>query len=288
MRILILGGTGMLGHNLWRYFSFRFPHTYTTIRKNSKSLENTKLFKSDNVIHSVDVFDFSSLTGVMKCLKPDVILNCIGITKRRDEANLAVDTITINSLFPHKLVEWGKAHSALVVNFSTDCVFDGKRGNYSENDTPNATDLYGKTKALGEIYGENALTIRSSFIGMELEKGSELFEWFLSQKGSVKGFTNAIYSGLTVNELCRVVENILVNYPKTTGLYNVSSNPINKYDLLSLIKHKMNLPIEIVPFENNFCDRSIDSTKFRTEFKYSPPTWDAMIEELSREVKERI
>ena len=285
MRILILGGTGMLGHTLWQYFSLRFPDTYTTIRQSRTVYEKCELFNSDKVIDSVDVIDFQMLTGIMKCIKPDFILNCIAITKRRKEADIAIHAITLNALLPHKLVEWGKNNSAKVVNFSTDCVFDGGQGNYTEESLTNATDLYGKTKALGEIQGENALTLRSSFIGTELYAGTELLEWFLSQTGMVKGFKNAIYSGLTTLELSRILENIMVHHPSATGIYNVSSDPISKFDLLVLIRDKMHLNVEVVPDETVRCNRSLDSTKFRKEFSYTPPTWEAMIEELSKDFR---
>ena len=284
MRILILGGTGMLGHTLWEYFSEQFPATYTTIRKNCNHYEAGGLFNSSNVIDSVDVSDFSELTGVMKCVRPDFILNCIGITKRREELDEAIHAIKLNALLPHKLVEWGKKNSAKVINFSTDCVFDGKNGSYTEESPTNATDLYGKTKALGEIKGKNALTLRSSFIGTELGAGTELLEWFLSQTGTVQGFKNAIYSGFTTLELSRIIENIVVHHPGANGIYNISSDPISKFDLLMLIKDKMHLNVDVIPDETFQCNRSLDSTKFRKEFNYTPPTWEAMIEELSKHI----
>lgn len=280
MRILILGGTGMLGHTLWKYFSQRFPDTYTTIRRRPNNCEIGVLFNSSRVIDSVDATDFFELTGVMKCVKPDFIFNCIGVTKRRGAACETIHVITLNALFPHKLVKWGEDNSAKVINFSTDCVFDGAHGNYTEESHANAADLYGKTKALGEIQGKNALTLRSSFIGAELGAGTELLEWFLSQTGTVQGFKNAIYSGFTTLELSRIIENIVVHHPDANGIYNISSDAISKFDLLMLIKKKMHLKVDVIPDEIFRCNRSLDSTKFRKEFNYTPPTWEAMIDEL--------
>ncbi len=287
MRILILGATGMLGHMLWQHFSVRFPNTYATIRQSHTGCETTGLFKSDRVIESVEVSDFPALTGVMKCVRPDFILNCVGVTKRRKEADAAIQAITINALLPHRLVEWGRNNSAKVINFSTDCVFNGEAGNYTEKSPTNATDLYGRTKALGEIQGNNALTLRSSFIGTELGAGTELLEWFLSQTGSIQGFKNAIYSGLTTLELSRVIERILVRHPSASGLYNVSSEPISKFDLLTLIRDKLQLNVDIIPDETFQCNRSLNSTKFRNEFNYAPPTWDSMIDELSKYISRK-
>ncbi len=189
----------------------------------------------------------------------------------------------LNAILPYELAEWGAAHGARLISFSTDCVFDGKLGKYTEESPTSASDVYGKTKAHGEIDGmDNVLTLRSSFIGRELNYRSELLEWFLAQTGIVKGFRNAIYSGFTTIELCRIVEKILLDQPGTSGLYNISSEPINKYDLLVLIKKKMNLAVEVIPDETFCCDRSLDSSKFRREFNYSPPSWQVMIEELAR------
>jgi dTDP-4-dehydrorhamnose reductase len=272
----------MLGHKLWEDFSGRFPDTYTTIRQRPRNCATGGLFNSSRVIDSVDVTDFLELTGVMKCIRPDFILNCIGVTKRREEASEAIHAITLNALLPHKLVEWGENNSAKIINFSTDCVFDGGHGNYTEESTPNAIDLYGKTKALGEIQGKNALTLRSSFIGTELGIGTELLEWFLAQTKTVHGYKNAIYSGFTTLELSRIIENIVVHYPGANGIYNISSDPISKFDLLMLIRDKIRLDIDVIPDKTFRCNRSLDSTKFRKEFNYTPPTWESMVDELSK------
>lgn len=287
MRLLILGGTGMLGHQLWRHFSSKFPETYTTIRGACSDYKTDDLLSSNNVIESVDARRFEYLKGVIAGVHPDIILNCIGITKRREEEGNHIDSIILNSLLPHELAEWGESQGAKIVNFSTDCVFDGIQGNYREDSPTNATDLYGKTKALGEILGENLLTIRSSFIGQELQDGTELFEWFLAQTVTVKGFRNAIYTGLTTIELGRIVERLIVEYPECSGLYQISSTPISKYELLKLIRTKLLLDIEILPDDIYHCDRSLNSEKFRKEFSYSPPPWEDMIAELANDYKRR-
>lgn len=288
MRILILGGSGMLGHRLWLYLPARFPDIYTTLHKDRNKYDKYNLFNNKKkVIDNIDAVDFSVVERVLDKIRPDVILNCIGITKRRDEINNMALCINLNSLFPHNLANWGEINKAKIITFSTDCIFDGKTGNYIEENLPSASDIYGKTKALGELRGTNTLTLRSSFIGPELFQGSELLEWFLAQTGPVKGFKNAIYSGLTTFELCRVVEKILVSYPQASGLYNVSSDPITKFDLLMLIKKEMDLSVEIVPDETFCCDRSLDSSRFRKEFNYIPPSWEVMVQELSAEFKRR-
>lgn len=282
MRLVILGGTGMLGHTLWEHLSLPFPDTYTTIRKGREDYGYERLRKSDRVVDHIDVTDFQLLEGAFRAVRPDVILNCIGITKRREEPDNPAPSIILNALFPHKLAKLAMHLNAKLIHFSTDCVFDGQRGGYPDDFPANATDLYGRTKAMGEVTGNHVVTLRSSFIGKELHEGTELLEWFLSQKKTVRGFTNAIYTGLTTLELCRVIEMLLVNYPEASGLYNVSGDSINKYELLKMIGERMNRKVEIVPDESFHCDRSLDSARFRRDFVYTPPTWSQMVEELNR------
>ena len=285
MRLVILGGTGMLGHTLWERLSLRFPDTYTTIRKGIRDYGDDRLYGSDRVIDHIDVMDFRMLEGALRGVRPDVILNCIGITKRREEPQNPISSIILNAMLPHKLAKMAADLNAKLIHFSTDCVFDGRTGRYSDDAPTNATDLYGRTKALGEVTGNSVLTLRSSFIGKELREGTELLEWFLSQKNAVRGFKNAIYTGLTALELCRVIEKLLLDYPDASGLYNVSSEPINKFDLLRLIGEKMHRRVEIIPDESFHCDRSLDSARFRRDFGYTPPTWTKMMEELSQEYR---
>ena len=288
MRILILGGSGMLGHRLWQYLSARLQETFVTIKRSRENYKRFNLFQNiERVIDNIDAMDFYTVQRVLSKVCPDFVFNCIGITKRRESVNDPIACITINSLFPHKLAKWGQDNNSKVINFSTDCVFDGKTKNYTEESITSAEDIYGKTKALGEVKLGNALTLRSSFIGPELLHGSELLEWFLVQTSAVKGFKNAVYSGLTTLELCRVVENIIFHYPKAKGLYNISSTPITKFDLLTLIKKKMALSVEIIPENNFYCNRSLDSSKFRKEFSYTPPSWEKMVDELVTELKGR-
>ena len=171
-----------------------------------------------------------------------------------------------------------------MIHLSTDCVFSGASGNYREDDPSDATDLYGKSKYLGEVSEQNCLTLRTSMIGNELFRRKSLLEWFLAQKGSIRGFKKAIFSGFTTLELSRIIEMMIVRFPGASGLYHVSSEPISKYDLLNLIKTKLKLPIKILPDESFFCDRSLDSSKFRDEFDYQPPTWEEMVDELSQDI----
>jgi len=270
----------MLGHQLWRHLSTKYDEVYATLRKSKKDYAAGRLFDSPRVIEHVDATDFRLLKGVLAVIQPEFVINCIGITKRVECAGNAVSSLSLNALLPHLLVEWVSQRNAKIVNFSTDCVFDGTTGNYNEESPATADDIYGRTKSLGEIKGPWGLTLRSSFIGPELMHKTELLEWFLAQKETVRGFTHAIYSGLTTLELSRVIEMILTKRPDASGLYHISSEPISKFELLQMILEKMAMNIHIIPDDHFRCDRTLNSSRFRREFGYTPPTWKQMVEEL--------
>ena len=279
MRILILGGDGMLGHQLLA--SLRPRHEVkVTLRQDVVAYSQYGLFSSENTYDGIDVRSLARLTEVMADFRPDALINAVGIVKQRPTAKESIPSLEINSLLPHRLSVLCKAVGARLIHLSTDCIFSGKKGNYQESDPSDAEDIYGKTKFLGETQDNHCLTLRTSIIGRELSRNKSLLEWFLAQSGTIKGFTKAIYTGFTTQEMSRIIENMLVNHPEASGVYQVSSDPINKYELLLLFREKLGHKIEIVPDDSFCCDRSLDSTRFRKEFAYSPPAWEAMIEEL--------
>lgn len=285
MRILILGGDGMLGHQLFKSLSGRHD-VRVTLRQRLSAYKKFNLFHAENAYEGVDVRSINGLIDVLGEFRPEAVVNAVGIVKQRSTAKESVPSLEINSLFPHRLAGLCKAAGIRMVHMSTDCVFSGRQGLYRETDLSDAEDLYGRTKYLGEVYDSHCVTLRTSIIGRELSRKQGLLEWFLSQRGSVQGFTNAVFSGFTTLELSRIIEKILMEHPETGGLYHVSSDPISKLDLLRLIKEKMGLGIEIIPAEEPRLDRSLDSTRFRKDFQYTPPTWEEMIQELSRTMKE--
>jgi dTDP-4-dehydrorhamnose reductase len=196
-----------------------------------------------------------------------------------------VKAISINSLLPQKLAKLCRIHDARLIHVSTDCVFSGKKGMYTEHDYPDAVDLYGRTKYLGEVEGHCCLTLRTSIIGRELNSRNGLVEWFLNCKdATVQGFRNAIYTGLTTIELARVIEMVMLSEKKITGVYHVSSNPINKYDLILKIKDAYGIIKEVLPVAVPAIDRSLDSNRFRQEMNYTPPTWDDMLFEMAADL----
>ena len=286
MRLLVVGGTGMLGHKLLQILRRRYPETYATVRQDvSKPPFNRVPFlQTEKVFSGVDVWDIGFLRQVVQRLRPDYILNCVGVIKQHKGSAAAVPCIRINSLLPHEIVEIASECSSRVVHFSTDCVFDGKRGLYTEEDTPNATDLYGRSKAMGELFYENALTLRTSIIGRELRSHASLLDWFLSQSdGHIQGFTQAIYSGVTTNQMAHVLELILERVPTLSGLYQIVAEPVSKYELLSLVKERFGVKVDIEPYDGFCIDRSMRGDRFESATGYKSPSWPDLIQELADE-----
>jgi len=282
MKILILGGDGMLGHRLMKHFSSTGHEVRVTLRQGLSAYREFGLFRAENAYAETDVRSSDLVAELFAQWRPEAVVNAVGIVKQRPTAKELIPSIEINALFPHKLAELCKASGARMIHVSTDCVFSGRKGHYQEDDPSDAEDLYGKTKYLGEVHDSHCLTLRTSMIGRELSRKQGLLEWLLSQRGSVQGYKNALFSGFTTLELSRIIDKILAEYPEKGGLYHVSSEPISKFDLLTLIRRKMGLRVEIIPVEEPRLDRSLDSTRFRSEFNYTPPTWEEMIEELSK------
>jgi dTDP-4-dehydrorhamnose reductase len=281
MRILIFGGDGMMGHQMFKHLSRRYD-VRVTLRQALPAYSEFGLFEGENSYPEIDVRSMEGVREVLSDFKPQAVINAVGIVKQQSAAKESIPSLEINALFPHRLALLCEAIGARMIHFSTDCVFSGKRGNYQESDFSDAEDLYGRTKYLGEVQDSNCLTLRTSFIGKELTRKQGLLEWFLTQSVKVHGFKKAIFTGFTTLELSRVIEKILVEYPGTEGIYHVSSDPISKYDLLTLIKEKLGLSTKIIPDETVQIDRSLNSERFRREFNYTPPTWESMVEELCK------
>ena len=284
MRILILGGDGMLGHQLLRQWQERHE-VRVTLRRDADAYAGFGLFQPGNSYYGVDVVRTEELIGVLADFHPQAVVSAVGIVKQRSAATESIPSIDINALFPHRLAMLCQVAGARFIHMSTDCIFSGRKGNYQENDLSDAEDLYGKSKYLGEVHAAHCMTLRTSIIGTELTRKKSLVEWFLAQKGSVKGYRKAIFSGFTTIEMARIIEKLLVQHPHASGLYHVSSAPISKLELLTKIKRKLELPVQIVPDESLSIDRSLDSSRFRKEFDYMPPTWDSMLDELINDIK---
>lgn len=288
MRVLIFGGDGMLGHQLLCHLRGRHD-VRVTLRLGREAYEAHRLFEPDRVFYGVDAKETDVLLQVVAEFRPQAVINAVGIVKQRSEAKAVIPSLEINSLLPHRVALLSRAVGARVIHFSTDCVFSGRKGHYLETDQPDAEDLYGRTKLLGELSESHCLTLRTSMIGPELSRKTGLLEWFLAQQGrTVKGFTKAIFSGFPTVELARIVERILVNVPTLHGLYHVAAQPISKYDLLALIRDRLRLPTVIERDEMFECDRSLDGSRFSRDTGYVPPAWEAMIDDMIHHMTERI
>jgi dTDP-4-dehydrorhamnose reductase len=283
MKILIFGGNGMLGHKLVQILQKRFD-VWTTLRSSFSEVADFKIIDSEKVFTNVEVENFDIVKKVFFTLQPDVVINAIGVIKQLPTSKEVVKTLKINSILPHQLAELAQASGARLITISTDCVFNGRKGNYTEEDISDAEDLYGKSKNLGEVSASNCLTLRTSIIGRELRTTHSLVEWFLSNQGKkVKGFTKAIYTGFPTVILASIISDLIENHKNLQGLYHVSSEPINKFDLLSLLKGFYKVPIEIEPFADFKIDRSLDSTKFRKKIGFIPLGWEEMIEIMAQD-----
>lgn len=277
MNILIIGATGMLGHKLALKLSKNHKVT-ATVRKSVPSFFTP--FLNDNLSFEtgVDAFDFPSVAAVIDKVKPDYVINCVGIVKQLKEAKDPVISITTNALFPHQLAKLAEEKKFRLIHFSTDCVFSGKQGPYSEDDPSDVNDLYGMTKFMGEASNDYALTIRTSIIGREFTNPTGLIEWFLSQKGgTVKGFRHALYTGLTTNAMADVVEMILSDFPDLHGVYQVASDSIAKYDLLKIVDRVAKTGTNIEEEAQFSCDRRLSVAKFHNVTKWKAESWEKMI-----------
>jgi dTDP-4-dehydrorhamnose reductase len=276
----------MLGHKVWQEFERKFD-TWVTIRGPAEPWQHLPFFRKERVVENVDAFSQESITRALDQVQPEVVVNCIGIVKKLNESESPVPAITVNALLPHWLAEQCKKRAIRLIHISTDCVFSGRDGGYTENALPDPYDLYGRTKLLGEVIEGDCLTLRTSIIGRELNRTVGLFEWFLSQHHkTIQGYKHAIFTGFITSELAFILAGIVENYPNLHGLYHISSDPINKYDLLNMIKKALNLDITINEYKDIFVDRSLDSTRLRGVLKYRPPTWETMIQKLSKEVEQ--
>lgn len=276
IKVLILGGSGMLGHTLFRFLSgdSRFD-VFVTVRSMKELwVPSDQMMK---VRGNVDILHFDSLVRVFADLKPDIVVNCIGVVKQVPAAQDPLTTITINALLPHRIAMLCGTVDARMIHISTDCVFDGVKGSYLESDLANASDLYGRTKYLGEVAYPHCVTLRTSIIGHELKGNYGLVEWFLSQKEKIRGYKKAIYSGFPTVEIARIISDYVITNSEITGIYHVSSKPISKYELLKLITVQYGKTIEFEPEDSFRIDRSLDSSRFCTLTGYNPPTWPELV-----------
>ena len=279
-RVLVLGASGMLGHKLWQVLSTRMD-AYSTLRTRGHPAARLGLLDPARTVVDVVADSLDTVEHSVASVQPQVVVNCIGIVKQVREARDPIQSISINSLFPHRLAALCRAEGARLIHVSTDCVFSGRAGHYDESDIPDPTDLYGRSKLLGEVTDGDGLTVRTSIIGRELSGASGLLEWFLAQQEAVRGFRRAIFSGLTTEALARILASIISDHPSLSGIWHVASEPISKHDLLCMLKVAFRSTVQIIPDDEVVIDRSLDGSRFEQETGLHAPSWTEMVAQLA-------
>jgi dTDP-4-dehydrorhamnose reductase len=272
----------MLGHMLVRVLSPRHRVIGTTSSQYNAESPLAKLLDRESWIGGIDVRSLNQVDELVREIQPDVVINCVGVIKQKMESSNITDAITINSLFPHHLANLCQSQNSRLIHFSTDCVFEGTPGMKMVSDTPNATDLYGTTKRLGEVDYGDSITIRSSIVGAQIVGTESLFQWAISQKGKkIKGFTGALYSGLTTMTMSKVILEIVDNFPQLSGIQQIASEAITKHDLLRKLNAALGLNLDICPDNTIIYDRTLDGSEFVEQTGIRIPTWDEMIIEFA-------
>jgi len=280
MKVLVFGASGMIGSAMFRVLSEKSDwQVWGTLRSDATRRFFPEALAS-KLLPGVDVTSHDALVRAFAQVQPDVVVNCVGLTKHHREAEDPLLAIPLNALLPHRMADLCKASGARLIHISTDCVFAGTKGNYLETDAPDAQDLYGKSKHQGEVDYPHAITLRTSTIGHELQGAYGLLEWFLLQKDSCKGFNRAIFSGLPNTVFAQIVRDVVIPRPDLHGLYHVGGEPIGKYELLRLIASVYDKQIDIIRDDDFVIDRSLDSGRFRLATGHVPASWPELIRSM--------
>lgn len=280
-RVLVLGATGMLGNAVLRLFAESLGYEVVGSARSAGSVHLLRDNLRTKVHVGIDVENPDILARLFDTVRPNAVINCVGLVKQLAEANDPLSALTTNAMLPHRLSRLCSLVDARLVHISTDCVFTGSKGNYRESDIPDAQDLYGRSKLLGEVVDDaHTITLRTSMIGHELASAHGLVGWFLGQSGSVHGYRRAVFSGFPTVELARVLRDYVLPNPQLQGLYHLSAAPIDKLTLLQLIATQYGHPIEIIRDDQVVIDRSLDSTRFRQATGYTPLDWPELVRRM--------
>ena len=281
MRVLITGGSGMLGHKLVQRLSDRFD-VYYTVRSPLDELDRYGLFPRDQGFGGIDLTQDEDVEKALTLVEPDVVINAVGLVKQIPGSDDVISSLMVNSILPHRLYRFAEKLGFRLITISTDCVFRGDTGGYSESDPADALDLYGRSKNLGELDKNRCLTLRTSIIGRELTTSHGLIEWFLRNRGgTVKGYSKAIYSGFPTIVFADIIADLLEAHPDLSGLYHISSAPIDKFQLLGLVNKAYGSGVNIEKDETFAVDRSLNSDRFRKATGFVPDSWENMIERMA-------
>lgn len=280
LKVLVLGASGMLGNAMYRTFAASPSYDVVGTVRHASGRIALPNGASGKLLVGVDVEQVDNLVAAFEQVRPDIVINCIGLVKQLAEANNPLVMLPINAMLPHRLAQLAALVDARLIHVSTDCVFTGSKGDYVESDAPDAQDLYGRSKLLGEVDYPNAVTLRTSIIGTELSSAHGLVGWFLAQTSSVKGFTKAVFSGLPTAELAQIIRDHVVPNRELRGVWHVSAEPIAKFDLLQLVAAEYGKDIQILADGQLIIDRSLDSSRFREATGWTPPSWPQLIAQM--------
>lgn len=280
-RVLVLGATGLLGHRVAEVLKPQFDVVGSTSRQRI----DDERFPQDQMAclrFGISAQNFKSVQQLIEDVQPLVIVNCIGIVKSRTEEVSSRDMEEVNARFPWRLAELCHGAQIRLIHISTDCVFSGSRGHYSESDPPDPVDAYGRTKLAGEPRIPGCLVLRTSFIGREYFSQRGLVEWLCSHRnGNVCGFRNAHFSGVTTIVLARLLGRVIDRHPELEGIWHVAADKIDKDSLLKQLNTALHLNVDVVPDDTFFCDRSLNGQAFREATGFQAPSWPEMVAELA-------
>lgn len=286
IRVLVLGTTGMLGSAVFRTFDDDGTYEVWGTLRSHADLRYFSESQCTRMLTGCDVLDQDGLVSVISRVRPQVVINCIGLIKQLSDSNDPLTALPINAMFPHRLARLCGLSGARLIHVSTDCVFSGRKGKYTESDISDAEDLYGKSKYIGELHDvSHAITLRTSIIGHELHSNHALVDWFLSQQGPVQGYSRTIFSGLPTVELARVMKDFVLPHSELSGLYHVGAQAISKHELLHLIAAQYGKNVDIELDDAHILDRSLDCTRFRAATNYVAPEWPELIRRMHAAVR---
>ena len=286
MKVCVLGAGGLLGHMLIRVLGKSNDVYGSTREVRSSSSPLARFLPQDKWIDEIDASNSESINRVFGFEDFDVVINCIGLIKQRNSQVSDGEMMAVNAEFPHQLAQVANSHGTRVIHISTDCVFSGSKGNYVESDEPDPVDVYGKSKLLGELNDAQNLTLRTSHIGRELTVRKSFIEWLLKHKGGrVDGYSHAIYSGLTTQELSRLISVLLHTNLGITGMFHVSSQPISKLEIINKLNELLNLQVAVTSDSSVQINRSLNSDKFQRATGLTPNNWDQMLSEFCKDQK---
>lgn len=280
MKVLVLGVSGMLGNAMFRTLAMDERYQVVGSARSANILKYFADDIADRIITGVDVENSDVLAQLFAMVRPQIVINCIGLVKQLASAEDPLLALPINAVLPHRLARLCELTAARLVHISTDCVFSGRKGGYLETDETDAQDLYGRSKLLGEVGYPHTVTLRTSLIGHELSSAHGLIGWFLGQAGMVKGYTRAIFSGLPTRELARVICDRVLPHPELQGVYNVAAAPISKYELLQLVNKEYGKGVKVEPDDRLIIDRSLNAARFNVATGYVAPVWPELVAQM--------